>query len=142
MSTDGQQVGKSATSGAFSAAAQISRDDRERALLALAEEYPKTFFVEPKRRMPLKHGIEEDIKADLITNQHSVLRFFDIDDAVEWYRSHVGYLKSCSVAGVGRLDLKGTIAAKVTEAEARIAGEKATEIFADIEARKRQLQQL
>jgi sRNA-binding protein len=118
----------------------ISREERDRALLALTEEYPKTFFIEPKRRVPLKHGIEEDIKADLITNQNSALRYFDIDDVVGWYRSHVGYLNSCSVAGVGRLDLKGMVVAKVTEAEARIAGEKATEIFADIERRKRQWQ--
>ena len=118
----------------------MSRDERERALLALTEEYPKAFFIEPKRRTPLKHGIEKDIKADLITNQTSALRYFDVDDVVGWYRSHVGYLNSCGVAGAGRLDLTGMVVAKVTEAEARIAREKAAEIFADIEARKRQLQ--
>jgi sRNA-binding protein len=118
----------------------ISRNERDRALLALTEEYPKAFFIEPKRRVPLKHGIEQDMKADLTTNQHSALVYFDIGDAVAWYRSHVGYLISCSVAGAGRLDLAGMVVAKVTEAEARTAREKAKEIFADIEVRKRQRQ--
>ena len=113
------------------------RKDREIAISALCEEYPKTFFTDPKRRVPLKHGIEKDIEAELATNKNSRLLDYNIVDAVEWYCSHVGYKRACSTAGNGRIDLRGTIASRVTEAEARIAEQEAAEIFADIEARRR-----
>ena len=49
-----------------------TREDRDRAIQALAEEYPKTFFVIGGRRKPLKHGIERDIEADLAKdNDHA-----------------------------------------------------------------------
>lgn len=101
------------------------RQERENAVEILCEEYPRTFFSDPRRRVPLKHGIEEDIEADLAENKNSKLLGYDIDDTVEWYRSHVGYKKACSVAGNGRVDLRGAVVAKVTEAEARIASRKA-----------------
>ena len=69
----------------------IDRDDRERAIEALCEAYPKAFFVEGRTRRPLKIGIEDDIKADLAKNSDSELRFYDIDDALEWYRRHGQY---------------------------------------------------
>ena len=72
------------------------------------------------------------------TNKNSRLLDYDIADAIEWYCSHVGYKRACSTAGNSRIDLQGTIASRVTEAEARIAEQEAAEIFADIEARKRQ----
>jgi len=112
------------------------RQERENAVEILCEEYPRTFFSDPRRRVPLKHGIEEDIEADLAENKNSKLLGYDIDDTVEWYRSHVGYKKACSVAGNGRVDLRGAVVAKVTEAEARIAEQESQEAFAEIEARK------
>ncbi|MDF0583304.1 ProQ/FINO family protein [Bradyrhizobium yuanmingense] len=119
---------------------QITRDERELGVVALSREYPKTFFVDPKRRVPLKKAIEQDIKIDLVRNKGSELRHYDIDCVVEWYCSHVGYHRACSFAGVGRVDLNGMVVAKISAAEARIAGERAAQIFAEIEMRKRQWQ--
>jgi sRNA-binding protein len=83
------------------------RDDRERAIEALSEAYPKTFFVEPRKRRPLKNGIEKDVADDLAADvDDSELRFYDIPDAIEWYRSHLGYQKACSTVGNSRVDLK------------------------------------
>jgi hypothetical protein len=115
------------------------RKDRESAISALCSEYPKTFFVDPKRRVPLKYGIERDIEAELAINKSSGLLDHDIADTIEWYCSHVGYKVACSTAGNSRIDLHGTIVSRVTEAEARIAEQEAAEIFAEIEARKRQM---
>jgi sRNA-binding protein len=118
------------------------RREREDAIDILRLEYPRAFFSDPRRRVPLKHAIEEDIKADLAKNKNSKLLHYDIDDAVDWYRSHVSYKKCCSVAGSGRVDLHGVVVAKVTEAEARIAEQKAAEGFAEIEARKAEKKQI
>jgi sRNA-binding protein len=115
----------------------MERDDLERALEALAEAYPKAFFVEGRSRRPLKAHIELDIKRDSATDPDSELKFYDIEAAVDWYRSHVGYVKSCSIAGTLRLDLQGRAVGKVTEAEARAAEAKSQAIFAEIEAKRR-----
>jgi sRNA-binding protein len=114
------------------------REDRDLAIRALCEEYPKTFFADPKRRVPLKIDIDKDIEADLAKNKNSRLLDYDIYDAVEWYVTHVGYWAACGVAGSGRVDLRGKVVSRVTEAEARVARQEADEIFAEIEARKRQ----
>jgi hypothetical protein len=112
------------------------RREREDTIQALCAEFPKTFFADPKRRLPLKHGIEQDIEAELARNKNSRLLDHDISDALEWYSSHVGYKKACSMAGNSRVDLRGIVVAKVTEAEARAANQEAAEIFAEIESRK------
>jgi sRNA-binding protein len=96
------------------------REDRDRAVQALAQEYPKTFFIIGERRKPLKHAIEQDIEADLAKDNDHALLDHDITDAVAWYRSHIGYLKSC-VAGASRIDLQGRPVSKVTPNEAREA---------------------
>jgi sRNA-binding protein len=115
----------------------IERDDLDRAVEALTETYPKAFFVDARKRRPLKAHIEVDIKRDLASDLDSEMKFYDIEGAVDWYRSHVGYVKSCSIAGTPRLDLQGRAAGKVTEAEALAAENKAQLIFAEIEAKKR-----
>jgi hypothetical protein len=112
------------------------REDRDRAIQALAQEYPKTFFTVGERRKPLKHGIEKDIEAELAKDNDHPLLDCDIADAVAWYRSHVGYQKSCSVAGVSRIDLQGRPVSKVTPSEARDAEAEAAEIFAQMARRK------
>jgi ProP effector len=94
------------------------RDECERAIEALSEAYPKTFVLTGKARKPLKIGIEDDIKAELLKSADNELRFYDIDDALEWYRSHVGYQLACAVPGATRFDLEGKAAGKITEAEA------------------------
>jgi sRNA-binding protein len=115
----------------------LDRDDRERAIEALAEAYPKAFFTVGKTRKPLKVGIEDDIKADLSKDANNELRFYDIDHALEWYRNHVGYQMACSIAGAIRLNLDGKAAGKITEAEAYRYRQDAALTFARIEARKR-----
>jgi sRNA-binding protein len=113
------------------------REDRDRAIQALAQEYPKTFFIIGERRKPLKHGIEKDIEAELARDNDHPLLDFDIADALAWYRSHIGYQKSCSVAGVSRIDLQGKAVSKVTVNEAHEAeAEAADGIARMIERRK------
>jgi ProP effector len=114
----------------------IDRDDRDRAVDALCETYPKAFFAEGRTRRPLKIGIEDDIKADFAKSSDSELRFYDLDDALEWYSTHVGYQMNCSIAGAIRLDLDGNAAGKITETEARSYQQDAKESFAKIEARR------
>ena len=115
----------------------IERDDIERCVEALSEIYPKAFFVNGRLRRPLKLGIAKDIKADVAADPDSELKFCDIDQVLTWYTNHVGYQYACSVAGAVRVDLDGVKAGTVTELEAREAKERATEIFARIESRKR-----
>jgi sRNA-binding protein len=115
----------------------IDRDDLESAVEALCEAYPKTFFINARLRRPLKLGIAKDVKADLATDPDNELKFYDIDRTLEWYCGHVGYLIASSVAGAARINLAGTKAGTVTEAEARDASERATEALEQIEARKR-----
>jgi sRNA-binding protein len=115
------------------------REDRDRAIQALAAEYPKTFFTVGERRKPLKHGIEKDIEAELARDNDHPLLDHDIADALAWYRSHVGYQKSCSVAGDSRIDLHGKAVSKVTPSEAlevEAEGE-AAEIFAQMAERRK-----
>jgi hypothetical protein len=113
------------------------REDRDRAVQALAQEYPKTFFIIGERRKPLKHGIEKDIETELARDNDHPLLDFDITDALAWYRSHVGYQKSCAVAGVPRIDLQGKAVSKVTASEALEAEAEATEGFARMAARRK-----
>jgi sRNA-binding protein len=115
----------------------MERDDIERGVEALAETYPKTFFTNGRLRRPLKVGIAKDIKADLAADPDSELKFYDIDQVLAWYTSHVGYHHACSFTGAMRVDLDGARAGTVTESEAREAKERATEIFARIESKKR-----
>ena len=115
----------------------VERDDRERALEVLCETYPKAFFNNPRLRRPLKQGILQDIKADLAAHPDSELKFYNVDDAVDWYCSHVGYHKGSSVAGTPRINLKGDRAGTVTDKEARDEDEIAKQLFEQIEARKR-----
>jgi hypothetical protein len=115
----------------------IDRDERDRAVEVLCEMYPKTFFSNPRQRRPLKHGILQDINADLAAHPDSELKFHDIEDTVDWYCSHVGYHRACSIAGTPRINLKGERVGTVTETEARDEDEITKQLFEQIEARKR-----
>jgi hypothetical protein len=115
----------------------IDRNDVERAIEALCDAYPKTFFINPRLRRPLKINIAKDIKADVAKDPDHELKFYDIDQALQWYCNHVGYHKACSVAGTPRINLVGTKVGAVTETEARDANERAIEAFEQIETRKR-----
>jgi ProP effector len=113
------------------------RADRERAIQALSREHPKTFFAIGERRKPIKLGIEKDIEAEMAKDDDHPLLDFDIPDAIAWYCSRIGYLKSC-VAGASRLDLQGKAVAKITPAEAREAEAEAQEGIARMVARRKE----
>jgi sRNA-binding protein len=113
------------------------REDRDRAIQALAQEYPKKFFIIGERRKPLKHSIEKDIEAELVKDNDHPLLDFDIADALAWYCSHIGYQKSCSVAGVNRIDLQGRPVSKVTPSEAREAEAEAADGIARMVERRK-----
>jgi hypothetical protein len=115
------------------------REERERTIGLLADEYPATFFIVPQKRRPLTKTIEADLLNELEKDRESPLHDVDVGDALSWYRSHVGYLKVCSVAGASRIDLRGNVVAKVTPAEAEAARKEAQSVFDDIEARKKSL---
>lgn len=102
----------------------------------MATEYPKTFFADAKKRLPLKKGINKDITADLINKKDSPLLDFDIDDTLDWYTGHGGYDLCCSSAGAGRVDLDGKVVAKVTTNEAANHKKAAAEKLAQIEDAK------
>jgi sRNA-binding protein len=114
------------------------REDRERAIQTLAQEFPKTFFVIGERRKPLKLNIEKDIEAEVAKDNDHPLLDYDIADALAWYQSHVGYQKACSIAGTSRLDLQGKPVSKITAAEACEAEEEAKEGFAKMAERRKQ----
>jgi hypothetical protein len=126
------------TKGRETAMATYSlREDRDRAIQALSAEYPKTFFTDGGRRKPLKQGIEKDIEAELAKDNDHPLLDHDITDALNFYCSHVGYHKACSVPGVSRIDLHGKAVSKVTASEALKAEGEAAEIFASMAARRK-----
>lgn len=83
----------------------------------LCEEFPKTFFENPRLRQPIKKSIVADIEARQLPSLHEA----DIERAIGYYTSHYGYWKTLSMAGSRRLDLDGKPAGTVTEAEARAA---------------------
>ena len=115
----------------------MERDDIERCVEALSEISTQRLSstVNGRLRRPLKIGIAKDIKADVAADPDSELKFCDIDQVLTC--NHVGYQYACSVAGAWRVNLDGVKVGTVTELEARNAKARATEIFAQPEARKR-----
>ena len=118
--------------------AHTTREERDLAIQALAEEYPKAFFIVAEQRKPLKHDIEKDIKADLAKDDDSPLHDYDIVDAVAFYKTHIGYHIVCSVAGTNRIDLQGRPVSKITPSEARYHKEEAKEIRAKMATRRKE----
>jgi sRNA-binding protein len=93
------------------------REDKEEVLRALEDQYPKTFFDNPKLRRPLSKTILKELHADGFPMSPELVR-----QAVEWYQSHIGYRGyAMSRAGTRRVNLKGEDVEAVTEAEARRA---------------------
>jgi sRNA-binding protein len=94
----------------------MSHDLTEKLIAKLASVYPKTFFVDPAQRQPLKIGIHVDILADAA---HSLSRT-EVRRAVGWYCRSSGYLAGI-VEGAARVDAKGEAAGEVTAAAAAVA---------------------
>jgi sRNA-binding protein len=97
--------------------------DHKEIIARLAYLFPKAFFEDPRKRVPLKSNIVADIEkqgcADLIGA--------DVGAAVDFYMSHIGYQICLAIPGKTRVDLEGNPASKVTEHEAAIAQREAKE---------------
>jgi hypothetical protein len=92
--------------------------ERERAepiIRELCELFPKCFFLDPSKRVPLKKNIERDILKLNIAELNSGVHL-----AVEVYIEDWGYQRSL-VAGEWRIDLDGNSTNRVTDQEARAA---------------------
>jgi sRNA-binding protein len=108
---------------------RATREESENIVRMLVENYPKTFFENPRQRRPLKKNIAADIIAD------KVLQVTDeaIIAAVDWYKKNIGYQGyAMSVPGALRVNLNGDVVGKVTPMEAS----EAQKILDDYHAKK------
>ena len=94
---------------------RYGRDDIERVIEQLAISYPKSFFIDPEKRRPLKHNIGSDLIKDGVAQPTDLL-----SKAIDFYQSHFGYQYALE-PGVKRIDLLGRETGTVTETEARNA---------------------
>jgi sRNA-binding protein len=106
--------------------------DHREVVAKLARLFPKTFFEEPRQRVPLK----ENITADIEKLGCADLTGADVEAAVDFYTSHIGYYICSATAGRTRIDLDGKPGKKVTAQEAAVAQRKANEAGQDIQVRK------
>ena len=109
----------------------ITKEDKQAALVHLAEWFPQTFVLEkylPHR--PLKIGICPDILA-----RCPVLTRRELGTVLGVYASRVMYLQSL-VAGAIRIDLDGNPAGEVSAADAAHAAATLAGILASREARR------
>jgi ProP effector len=100
----------------------VHKQDHDVIIAKLARLFPKAFFVDPKQRIPLKHGIIRDVEEQGCQDLIGV----DIEAAVGWYMTHVGYYY-CLIAGEPRVDLNGKPGSKVTAQEAKVAQQNVTD---------------
>jgi sRNA-binding protein len=99
--------------------------DHDVIIAKLAALFPKTFFPNPRQRVPLKTNIVADVERQGCQE----LIGADVSAAVDWYMGHIGYLMMLSAAaGKPRVDLNGKLVSKVTAQEARVAKQKVDEI--------------
>jgi ProQ/FINO family len=105
-----------------------TRDENERTVEILAENFPKTVFIEPRQRRPLSPNIKAEIAKDIAADPDSELRRENVDEAVDWYKSHYGYHKACAITGASCVDLKGNVVATVTANAAYQAKQRVKEI--------------
>jgi sRNA-binding protein len=88
--------------------------DHNDIIYKLSLQFPKCFFDEAKRRVPLKKNIITDIEKLHIPEFEGN----DLQAAIEWYQSHYYYHKCAVVAGTPRIDLDGVKVGTVTPQEA------------------------
>ena len=91
----------------------MSKKSRERASAAMAllgERFPRCF--DERNRRPLKIGIN----ADVVVAMAGTMTARDVANALRFYTGSVLYQRALT-AGVGRLDLDGNLAGRVTPQE-------------------------
>jgi sRNA-binding protein len=99
--------------------------------------FPRAFFEDPRKRVPLKANIVADIEKQGCQE----LIGANVGATIDWYTSHVGYQKVLSNAiGRPRVDLNGRPSSKVTAQEARIAQQKVEEIYEEMNAQRASVQ--
>jgi ProP effector len=87
----------------------LPREQLEESIRQLAAKYPKCFVANGRLRLPLKAGIEADLRQDG-ANENAIA-------AVGFYTQSWDYLQ-CLQAGAKRVDLDGIRVGTVTEPEA------------------------
>jgi sRNA-binding protein len=105
----------------------IPRERLEEAVGWLAGEYPKTFVLNGKLRLPLKIGIEADLRQDGADATAIA--------ALEFYQQSWDYLQ-CLQAGAKRVDLDGVKVGTVTAQEASAAQKQLTEEQTEVARRR------
>jgi sRNA-binding protein len=108
----------------------LPREQLEESICELADRYPKCFFVYGRLRLPLKIGIETDLRQDGV-DEATV-------SAVEFYRGDWGYLERLH-AGSARVGLNGVRAGTVTEQESAYAQRRLKEERGEVAARRKGL---
>jgi sRNA-binding protein len=88
-----------------------TRDESEEIIRMLCEHYPKCFFEEPRRRLPLKKNITTDIIKDGDFDVSPEM----IGAAMEWYTGHIGYDYATAITGAKRIDLEGNPVGTITK---------------------------
>ena len=109
----------------------VYSQDHKVVIAKLAALFPKAFFEEPKKRVPLKSAIVADVQKQGCDE----LMGFDVGTAIDFYMSHLGYQMSLRAPGKPRVDLNGKLVSKVTVQEAKAAQRKVDEIHEDMNAR-------
>jgi sRNA-binding protein len=105
----------------------IPREQLEEAIGELADEYPKCFIPNDRLRLPLKIGIESDLRQDG-ADETAI-------SAASFYMRGWAYLQ-CLQAGAERVDLSGTKAGVVTTQEASAARRQLAEEQAEVARRR------
>jgi sRNA-binding protein len=90
---------------------QFSRDDIEATIRQLVNTYPKCFFDDPHRRLPLKKSIADDLRMDGFCAAYELMKA-----AIERYESHFAYQYGLQT-GRKRIDLNGKEVDTVTKQE-------------------------
>jgi sRNA-binding protein len=96
----------------------------DQVILALARLWPRTFFVDPERRLPLEIGIGEELK-EIMAPAIKVGRIstHDINIAIRRYVDSRGYLEAC-LFNAPRLGLRGEPAGRVSYRQSLYAQER------------------
>ena len=106
----------------------LPREQLEEAIRQLATRYPRCFIINGRMRIPLKAGIETDLRQDGV-DENTI-------SAIGFYTQSWDYL-NCLQAGAERVDLNGVKAGVVTEQEANSAQKRLQEEQAESLARRK-----
>jgi sRNA-binding protein len=87
--------------------AHLHRDERDQYVKYLVDVFPKCFFEDPERRLPLKKNIVTDLERRCSVESATLVQMLG------WYESHFAYQRKL-LSGAERIDLDGKKAGTVT----------------------------